>query len=461
MANIRRIVRDKGVTYKITVMNGRDLQGKQVRHYKTWVPPDDMSPRQMEKEVQKIAYEFERELLQGFVVDDRQTFAEYAEYVLNLKKMAGLKHRTLERYHSLMKRINESIGYMKLNAIRPQHLNLFYDKLSQEGVRESQQKAVPKKDLKKLAKSKKLSIAEMSRITGVAASSMSPAMNGKAVSMPTAEAIAEALGQKVDKLFYPTKDTSPLSCKTILEYHRLISTIMTQAEKEMIITFNPARLATPPKQKRTEADYFQPEEIIEILACLDEEPIQWKTLTHLLIITGCRRGEIMGLHWRSVNWEKRTICIECALLYTPEQGVYEDTTKTSETRYISLPEETMKLLRHYRAWQAEKRLACGMNWQDSDYVFTRDDGSPMRPDSITQWLTRFANRHDLPEIHPHKFRHSSASILINNGIDIVAVSKRLGHAKVSTTTDIYSHIIKKADEGAADSIAETLLRRHA
>jgi len=121
----------------------------------------------------------------------------------------------------------------------------------------------------------------------------------------------------------------------------------------------------------------------------------------------------------------------------------------------------MKLLRHYRAWQAEKRLACGMNWQDNDYVFARDDGSPMRPDSITQWLTRFANRHDLPEIHPHKFRHSSASILINNGIDIVAVSKRLGHAKVSTTTDIYSHIIKKADEGAADSIAEALLRRHA
>jgi len=83
----------------------------------------------------------------------------------------------------------------------------------------------------------------------------------------------------------------------------------------------------------------------------------------------------------------------------------------------------------------------------------------MNPDSITGWLDVFSKRHDLPHINPHAFRHTMASILISKGKDIVSVSKRLGHAKVSTTTDIYSHIIMEADKEAGDCLADVLLRR--
>jgi integrase len=119
----------------------------------------------------------------------------------------------------------------------------------------------------------------------------------------------------------------------------------------------------------------------------------------------------------------------------------------------------MLLLRQYRAWQNEMRLLNGDRWQDTGYVFTRDDGLPMAPDSIGAWLTDFSARHELPHINPHAFRHTVASVLINNGTDVVAVSKRLGHAKTSTTTDIYAHIIQEADEQASECIADVMLRR--
>ena len=83
----------------------------------------------------------------------------------------------------------------------------------------------------------------------------------------------------------------------------------------------------------------------------------------------------------------------------------------------------------------------------------------MNPGNITQWLADFSKKYDLPPIHPHKLRHTMASLLISNGTDVLTVSKRLGHAQVSTTTDIYSHKIKEADERAAESIADVVLRR--
>jgi integrase len=95
------------------------------------------------------------------------------------------------------------------------------------------------------------------------------------------------------------------------------------------------------------------------------------------------------------------------------------------------------------------------------YVMTAEDGSPMFPDSPTRWLAKISKRHDLPPIHPHKFRHSQASLLISEGVDILTVSKRLGHAKVSTTLDIYSHALAKSDEKAVNALDELIYKKKA
>ena len=149
MANIKKVEGKNGTSYQITVTTGRDSFGKQKRHWKTWRPPEKMTERQVEKAVQKVAFEFEQEITQGFIADNRQRFTDYANYVIDLKERNGAKRRTVERYRELMVRIDKAIGHLKVTDIRPQHLNKFYENLAEEGIRDSIVKATPKKDIQR------------------------------------------------------------------------------------------------------------------------------------------------------------------------------------------------------------------------------------------------------------------------------------------------------------------------
>ncbi len=253
----------------------------------------------------------------------------------------------------------------------------------------------------------------------------------------------------------------PFGRNSIQEYHRFISAVLAQAEKEMLVTYNAAQKATPPKLERKEADYFQPEEVEQIRDALEGEPVKWRAVTHLLLITGVRRGELCGLRWDRIDWENHQIKIDRTILYSPDRGIYESSTKTGNVRFIKLPQETMELLREYRVWYNEQRLLNGDRWTESGYVFVKEAGGPMMPDSVNAWLNKFSKRKGLPPIHPHKFRHTMASLLYFNHADSVSISKRLGHARVSTTTDIYSHLIAQADEAASQCIADAVLRKKA
>lgn len=253
-----------------------------------------------------------------------------------------------------------------------------------------------------------------------------------------------------------------LSAKTILEHHRLIHVILKQAVMEGLIPFNPADRVVPPKTEKKEVNYFQPEEIEQIRDALEEEPIKWRTLTHLYLITGARRGEILGIKWEDCDFTQNKIHICRNVQYSPDKGIYITTPKTKTSdRWISVPAETMILLRRYKAWQGEERLRIGIYFESQGFVFTQDNGSPMHPDSVTDWMKKFSKRRGLPHINPHAFRHTMASILYFNGADSVSISKRLGHAQVSTTANIYAHVIAKADEKNADILSEALQMKKA
>ena len=250
-----------------------------------------------------------------------------------------------------------------------------------------------------------------------------------------------------------------LSNKTVLRYHRFISVVMAQAVKEGLVPYNPAAKAEPPKAEKKDVNYMQQSDIAAIRNALEKEPIKWKVLVHLLLITGARRGEVIGLKWKYVDFDNNRIYICNSITYTPDRGVYESSPKTeSSKRYIALPAETMKLLKEYRAWQIQERFRLGEYYKDHDFVFAQDAGLPMHPDSVTTWLARFSKRHELPHINPHAFRHTMASLLYFNGMDSVSISKRLGHAQVSTTADIYAHVIAEADRKNADILGDIFLK---
>lgn len=461
MAHIEKIEGKRGASYRFIVSNGFDSSGKRITHKKTWKPPEGMTPRQIEKAVQRAAMDFERSIEQGYSLDNKQTFADYAAYVLDLKERDGTKAKTLDRYRELMIRINQAIGHIKLADLRPQHLNAFYKNLSEPGIRLGAGTATAKIDLAAWLKENKKSRAGIAEAAGVAASTVSAAAQSKPIQEAKAESIAKAMGKKLRDVFTVEQNMEPLADKTILAYHRLISIVLAQAEKEMLVPYNAAAKASPPKTAKKAPNYFQPENISEILKALEAEPLKWQLITHLLLVTGCRRGEIMGLKWEKVDFKNNRVTIDRALIVSPSKGVYESTTKTSDIRYLNLPAETMALLRQQKREQLRLQIANGDRWIHTGYVFTQDNGDRMNPDSITAWLNGFSVRHGLPHINPHAFRHTVASVLLANGTDIVTVAAQLGHASASTTENFYAHIIEENKAKATECIADVLLRKKA
>lgn len=392
MANItpRKDKEGNIISFQIRVFRGRDASGKRLKDYiLTWKPEPGMTKRQIEKELARQATLFEENCKLGNVSAEKPTFERYSAYVMGLKERNGMKVTTAERYRDMLKRINAEIGPLKLQDIRPDHLNRLYAKLAEPG---------------------------QNKRTGMG-----------------------------------------LSQKTIIEHHRVISSIFSQAVKEQLVPSNIAQRATPPKNPKKEMDAFEAEEVQAILKALESEPLKWQVMTHLLIATGARRGEIMGLRWKNVDWDNHRLYLCENRVYTPKSGAISTTLKTGENRYVSISLAVLDLLKRWQSEQAEFYKFLGIT--PSDYVLTADDGQPMHPDSPTDWLAKFAKRHDLPPIHPHKFRHTQASLLISEGVDILTVSKRLGHAKVSTTLDIYSHALAKSDEKASDTLDSLIYQK--
>ena len=464
MANIqeRRNKDGKLVSYSIRVFRGRGSDGKQL---KPWITTFSVQPGWSDKTARKkaeaYAVVFEKECREGIRSDTKLKFEEYCNYVIGLKEKTGAKRKTIESYRNLTKRIYPALGYLKLSDIRVDHLNSFYTELLDTPVKGTK-RAVANCDLRAILKEKKLSAAKLAGEIGLAKSTVENAVKGVSVSAETAEKVSKALGLPFGDTFKVMEQTSTLSAKTVLEYHRLISTVMEQALKESLIPFNPASRATLPKVEKKTPNYFQPEDISLIVDALEDVPLKWQAMTYLYMLSGARRGEILGLRWKDIDFDNNRIHIENCVLYSANVGTYEDSPKNeSSERYVPLPVEAFQILKKWRACQAENRFKLGEMYHDNDLVFARDDGNPMHPDSVTKWFAKFAERNNLKHINPHAFRHSMASILFYNKVDPVSISKRLGHSQVSTTTDIYSHIIAEADKQNADLIGDIYLRKHA
>ena len=161
-----------------------------------------------------------------------------------------------------------------------------------------------------------------------------------------------------------------------------------------------------------------------------------------------------------MDFEKNHIYICNNLLYSADIGIYEDTPKTEKSkRYITLPKETIDELKRYKQYQTQEYLKNGISQKRNGYVFSQIDGKPMHPDSVTDYLNKFSKKYDLPHINAHAFRHTMASMLYFNGVDSVSISKRLGHAQVSTTANIYAHIMEEADQRNADILSDIFLKK--
>ena len=437
-------------SYSIRVSRGVDKYGRQRKPFTTsFKVKSTWSEKTAYSRALAYALEFENQCKAGYEADNRQTFEEYADYVLQTKMAAGiLKSTTAGRYEEMTKRIYPEIGYMKLKEIRPQHLNRFYMDLLNTPLATAKS-FIAKPRLRQVISQKGISKDALSKMAVCSPSTVTNAVEGIAIREDKAEAIAKVLDCEFNEVFTPKPSGKTLSPKTVREYHRFISSILSQAEKELIVPYNAASKATPPKLVKKDVNYFEPEEIHLIEQGFDKQPIRIKTLGYMLIFTGVRRGELLGMEWHNVDWEKSTIRIEKNVLYMPQRGIYVDTPKTETSkRKISLPSRMMTMLKEYKDWVETEKERIGWSWNSgNDFIFTSETGDLLHPDTVSKWLRQVENSSpDIPHLNSHAFRHSVASALIYHGVDPVSVSKRLGHASVSTTTNLYAHLMSKADE---------------
>lgn len=450
-------VTKRGNTYTIRVSLGYDVSGRQIQKFTTWKPSPGMTEAQIKKEIERQKVLFEEKCLSGKVLDSSIKFGDYAEYWMTEYAEKQLRASTVAGYRQMLRRITPAIGHIRLEKLQPKHLIEFYNNLQDGGIREDS-KETPIADFKNIIKSCGLSKTALKERANVSASVITSVFNGSNVSRKSADSIASALGMPVDSLFEPTERAAdPLSGRTALHYHRLISSMLEKAVKWQIIFSNPCSRVEAPKAERKEAEYLDEIQATRLLECLESEPLKYRTIITLLLYSGMRRGELCGLEWSDINFDENIIDINKSSLYVTGKGTIEDTTKTfSSQRVIKMPSHVMDILREYRIEQLKERFSLGDKWIDSNKIFTQWNGAPIYPGTVSSWFADFIKRNNLPHISVHSLRHTNATLLIANGTDLRTVSKRLGHSNMTTTGNIYTHAIKTADERAADALRDIL-----
>lgn len=411
-----------------------------------------MTEKQAEKEAKRQAVLFEEKCKTGQFLSSSIKFIDFSNHWITEYAQKQLKAKTVSRYKDLLKRINHAFGHMKLDKIQPIHLMRFYNNSAEEGIR-ANISYIPIPQFIKAIDTISITKTAFAQKSGISYTTLRQACLGKKVAAGTACQLSKALQQNMHKLFQEDSEKTTLSPKTIQHYHRLLSSLFQTAVQWQILLSTPCERVKPPKVKPKESRYLNDTEVFQLLDYLNDEDIQHQAIIILLLYTGMRRGELCGLKWSDIDFDTQTISIQRTVLYLPEKGLFEDSTKTSHSkRILKVSNNALQLLTKYKIAQNQERLKSGDQWNHSNYVFTQWNGKPIHPDSVTAWFKNFIKRHSLPNVSIHSLRHTNASLLITNGINITTVSKRLGHSNIAITASIYAHAIQSAEEAAADTL---------
>ena len=257
------------------------------------------------------------------------------------------------------------------------------------------------------------------------------------------------------------KTGKPLSSKTIAEHHRLLHAMLQKAVYWQLILANPAERVQPPKTKKPKRKYYDDEQsktLVSNLMELTEDQFKYKVAIILTVFTGVRLGELMGLEWSDINFKDGIVSINRSSQYLAEKGVFTKTPKTeSSIRDVAIPEFVVTLLEEYKYWYDNQKALFGELWYDSNRLFVQTDGKPMHPSTISKWFEKFVEQIGLPVINFHGLRHTNATLLIAQNIDVSVVAARLGHAQITTTYTFNVHPIISHNKTAGFALENLLL----
>lgn len=376
MASIYPNFKDgKVVSFKIKAFLGRDENGRQITKCKTWTLPKPMTETKATALARKEAAVWEHDMIKEYEESQKEPTLPSLNFEEYVETVWLPVHLTEEEYRPTTIAFHTYL----LKTIRPYFEGMLLEKISQKTV--EQYLVYLKKE-------------------------------------------------------HRTKQDKPLAPKTIRHCYCTLNLILEDAVKDGYLRSNPAMNVEIPKLVKHKVDALSKEEVQTFVTALNELPLSMKTLYMLLLTTGIRRGECVGLQWRHISIENRLISIEQNVTYTAKDGVRVGLPKTGTgIRMIPLTETVTALLQAYRA-EMEQAETDIMNM----YLFHSTDSlyEPHNPTYVTKHLKKFMKRIGLPDMSPHDLRHTCATLMLQNGADIKSVQDMLGHTDASTTLNFYA-----------------------
>ncbi len=459
MPHFRVKVLESGIrSYRIQV-KAKDIRtGKWFSKVKTWRQPLDMPNEVAEYEVRKIAYEFEnktKKQARGLLaVDSSISFIEYANKWLDDVK----KTKSIAYYLKGVDAINKMTKYfgeIKLCEISPILIQDFLNQVMSDGY--IVKRAVLKEDLKKYLLLNNIRIIDIAEKSKIAKTAIFTALDGEKVLTTTAERICDALNIDINKYFDIIEDRREYAKETIVKLKRIMSAILATAKRKRIIenNFATSDYIEPIRGYKKQIKILSIEEVKKLFYYMEnnEVSIIWKICIYLALFLGLRRGEIAGLEWKDIDFENKMVSIRRSVVDGGKFGLTTKEPKTENSiRVIAMPDTLIEKLKEYKKVWDFRKCYMGDMWKPSDRLFSNESGDNIQPGLFIHWLKVLLDKADLPQVTLHSLRHSNITMQLVSGVDIKTVSARAGHARASTTSDIYSHYLQQPDYQASQII---------
>lgn len=368
----------KTISYRFRVCVGRDESGKQIFRSTTWSVPDGLTPSKAEKAAQKASDLWEK--------DAR------AEYENDLKDPERVKARELAKTKTDFVRFIETDWFpicIDNGERKPKTVSFYND---------------TKKNI---------------------------------VAYFSGHVLQKVTSTQIQKFLIYLRTEKDFSPQNVHHHYRTLNMIFDFAMKQEVIQKNPMDKVDRPKLPKKKVDAFSQEEAAAFFHALESCPLDFRCLLHLLITTGLRRGECVGLKWRDIDEARSMVQIERNVTYTVKTGIIVNTPKTAaSSRVVPIMDSTLSLLKRLKQQRQSENPTAIL---EDSFVFPSeaDVFSPRNPDAVTRRVKRFMKAQGLPDMSPHDLRHSCATLLLSSGADIKSVQEILGHVNASTTLNFY------------------------
>ena len=244
-----------------------------------------------------------------------------------------------------------------------------------------------------------------------------------------------------------------LAPQTVKHCHRLLKQALGQAVRWQLISRNPADVVETPRVIRNAINVLDAEQTIFLLEAIRKTQFYIPTL--IAVMNGLRRGEVLALRWKHLDFDGGDMSVLQSLEQTKE-GLRFKETKSKRPRHVMMPSLLVSELQKHRLEQAEALLKLGIRQTDETLVCCRYDGEPMNPENLSRQFPIAVVEAGLPRITFHTLRHSHATQMLTNGTHMKVASERLGHSSIGITMDLYSHVLPGMQEDAAERVDNAL-----